>query len=47
MVVVVVAESDDAVTVEGNLYFPRYPTPKEAAKQILNRVAFWKGVKTD
>ena len=85
---VVIAESDDVVTVEGNLYFPRsavkdgllspsktvtvcgwkgdcnyydlnvdgkvnpdavwyYAHPKDAAKQILNRVAFWKGVKTE
>jgi uncharacterized protein (DUF427 family) len=22
-----------------------YPTPKDAAKEIVNRVAFWKGVK--
>jgi uncharacterized protein (DUF427 family) len=85
---VVIAESDDVVTVEGNLYFPRssvkagllepsatttvcpwkgtanyynlvvggetnpdavwyYPTPKDAAKQITDRVAFWKGVKTE
>ncbi|MGY1718664.1 DUF427 domain-containing protein [Blastococcus sp. SYSU DS0552] len=82
---VVVAESDDIVTVEGNAYFPRaavrddvlrpsetqtvcpwkgtasyyslevdgqrnpdaawsYPEPKDAAKQISGRVAFWKGV---
>jgi uncharacterized protein (DUF427 family) len=82
---VVVAESDDIVTVEGNAYFPDasmkreyfkpsdthtvcgwkgtasyyslevngktnrdaawyYPEPFEAAKQILGRVAFWKGV---
>ena len=81
----VIAESDDTVVVEGNLYFPRdsvrsgylresgthsvcpwkgtasyyslevdgktnpdavwyYPTPKDAAKQITDRVAFWKGV---
>ena len=84
----VIAESDDVVTVEGNLYFPRsavkdallkpsdtttvcswkgvasyfdlvvngevnkdavwyYATPKDAAKQIAGRVAFWKGVKTE
>ena len=82
---VVVAESDDIVTVEGNAYFPRdavredvlrpsdhhtfcpwkgtasyyslevggqlnrdavwyYPTPKDAAKEITDRVAFWHGV---
>ena len=82
---VVVAESDDIVTVEGNAYFPRdavredvlrpsdhhtlcpwkgtasyydleadgqvnrdavwyYPTPKDAAKEIGGRVAFWHGV---
>ena len=82
---VVLAESDDIVTVEGNAYFPEsslkkelfkpsdthtvcpwkgtasyyglevdgklnpdaawyYPAPKDAAKQILGRVAFWKGV---
>jgi uncharacterized protein (DUF427 family) len=82
---VVVAESDDIVTVEGNAYFPRdavredvlrpsdhhtlcpwkgtasyydlevegrvnkdavwyYPTPKDAAKEIRGRVAFWHGV---
>jgi uncharacterized protein (DUF427 family) len=82
---VVVAESDDIVTVEGNAYFPRdavrenvlrpsdhhtlcpwkgtasyydlevegrvnkdavwyYPTPKDAAKEITGRVAFWHGV---
>ena len=82
---VVVAESDDIVTVEGNAYFPEaslkreyfkstpthttcawkgtasyyslevngktnpdaawyYPRPSEAAKEILGRVAFWKGV---
>jgi uncharacterized protein (DUF427 family) len=82
---VVVAESDDIVTVEGNAYFPReavrddvlrpsehhtvcpwkgmasyydlevdgqvnrdaawyYPTPKDAAKEIAGRVAFWHGV---
>ena len=81
----VVAESDDIVTVEGNAYFPReavradvlrpsdhhtlcpwkgtasyydlevegrvnkdavwyYPTPKDAAKEIRGRVAFWHGV---
>jgi uncharacterized protein (DUF427 family) len=84
----VIAQSEDVVTVEGNLYFPRsavkdallkpsetttvcawkgvasyfdlvvngevnhdavwyYPTPKDAAKQIAGRVAFWKGVKTE
>lgn len=83
----VVAQSDDVVTVEGNLYFPRasvtaelrpsntvtqcpwkgscsyfdlvvdgevnhdavwyYPAPKDAAKQIAGRVAFWKGVKAE
>ncbi len=83
---VVVAESDDIVTVEGNAYFPEatvlagvvkpsshtsvcpwkgtaryhslevdgvvnenavwyYPEPKDAAKDIHGRVAFWKGVK--
>ena len=82
---VVVAESDDIVTVEGNAYFPieavrdgvlrpsathsvcpwkgtasyydlevdgkvnrsaiwYYPTPKDAAKEITGRVAFWHGV---
>ncbi|MFO0604823.1 MAG: DUF427 domain-containing protein [Polyangiales bacterium] len=82
---VVLAESDDIVTVEGNAYFPaeslrrehfspsdthtvcgwkgtasyhhvtangrvnrdaawHYPEPREAAKQIRGRVAFWKGV---
>ena len=82
---VVVAESDDIVTVEGNAYFTRdavredvlrssghhsfcpwkgtasyydlevdgkvnrsaiwyYPTPKDAAKEITGRVAFWHGV---
>jgi uncharacterized protein (DUF427 family) len=82
---VVIAESDDIVTVEGNAYFPRaavredvlrpsethtrcpwkgrasyftlevdgqtnrdaawyYPEPKDAAKEITDRVAFWKGV---
>jgi len=81
----VIAESDDIVTVEGNAYFPRdavredvlrpsdhhtvcpwkgtasyfdlevdgavnkdavwyYPTPKDAAKEITDRVAFWHGV---
>jgi uncharacterized protein (DUF427 family) len=82
---VVIAESDDIVTVEGNAYFPRaavredvlrpsdshtvcpwkgtasyydlevdgavnkdavwyYRTPKDAAKEITDRVAFWHGV---
>lgn len=82
---IVLAESDDIVTVEGNAYFPAsslnkahtkdsptktvcgwkgeasyydvvvgdevnagavwyYPTPKEAAKEIKDRVAFWRGV---
>ena len=82
---VVIAESDDIVTVEGNAYFPLedvrqdvlrpsethtwcpwkgtasyydlevdgkvnanavwfYPTPKDAAKEINGRVAFWHGV---
>ena len=82
---VVIAESDDIVTVEGNAYFPRealrddvlrpsdthtfcpwkgeasyhslevdgelndaalwyYPEPMDAAKQITDRVAFWRGV---
>ena len=82
---VVIAESDDIVTVEGNAYVPRealrddvlrpsethtwcpwkgmasyyslgidgrvnkdavwyYPEPKDAAKEITDRVAFWKGV---
>lgn len=82
---VTIADSDDAVVVEGNHYFPLesvdpallkpssltsvcpwkgtasyytlvaggaenpdavwyYPTPKEAAKAIAGRVAFWKGV---
>ena len=81
----VIAESDDIVTVEGNAYFPReavredvlrrsetqtvcpwkgtasyltlevdgqvnrdaawyYPEPKDAAREIAGRVAFWKGV---
>ena len=81
----VVAESDDIVVVEGNLYFPResikeeyfkpsstnstchwkgvasyyslemdgktnqdaawfYPDPSEAAMNIKDRVAFWRGV---
>jgi uncharacterized protein (DUF427 family) len=84
----VIAESDDTVTVEGNIYFPRdsvrddvlvgsdthsvcpwkgtasyfslavdgkanpdaawyYPAPKDAAKEITDRVAFWKGVKIE
>ena len=84
----VIAESDDIVTVEGNLYFPAdslkreffepsskqttcpwkgvasyfdivvdgqrndaaawyYPEPKEAAAQIRDRAAFWKGVTTE
>ena len=82
---VVIAASDDIVTVEGNAYFPRaavrddvlrpsdthtwcpwkgtasywslevggrtnadaawyYAEPKDAAKEITDRVAFWKGV---
>jgi uncharacterized protein (DUF427 family) len=82
---VLIAESDDIVVVEGNLYFPRasvsdellrssdtqtvcpwkgtasyyslevdgqtnpdavwyYPAPKDAAKEITDRVAFWHGV---
>ena len=82
---VVVAESDDIVTVEGNAYFPRaalrddvlrpsdthtfcpwkgtasyfslevdgktnrdavwyYPEPKRVAREITDRVAFWRGV---
>ncbi|MCF6743999.1 DUF427 domain-containing protein [Blastococcus sp. KM273128] len=82
---VVIAESDDVVTVEGNAYFPRdavradvlrpsdkhtvcpwkgtasyftlevdgqqnpdaawyYPEPKDAAREITGRVAFWRGV---
>jgi uncharacterized protein (DUF427 family) len=82
---VVIAESDDIVTVEGNAYFPLhavredvlrpsdhhtvcpwkgtasyydlevdgavnkdavwfYPAPKDAAKEITDRVAFWHGV---
>lgn len=82
---VVIAESDDIVTVEGNAYFPEgslkkeffkstdthtscawkgtasyfsvevngkvnvdaawyYPRPADAAKEILGRVAFWRGV---
>jgi uncharacterized protein (DUF427 family) len=82
---VVIAESDDIVTVEGNAYFPRgavrdevlrpseahsfcpwkgtasyfdlevggqvnrgaawyYPEPKDAAREITGRVAFWRGV---
>lgn len=81
----VIAESDDIVEVEGNVYFPRsslnqtyfkpsgkhtvcgwkgtasyysievdgvlnedaawfYPEPKERARHITDRVAFWKGV---
>lgn len=81
----VIAQSDDIVIVEGNVYFPAscvdagllrdsathtvcswkgtasyydlvvnsmvnrdavwyYPEPSDAAKQILGRVAFWKGV---
>jgi len=81
----VVAESDDIVEVEGNMYFPAdsinkaffkdssthtvcpwkgtasyysldvdgkentdaawyYPTPKDAAREIKDRVAFWRGV---
>lgn len=81
----ILAESDDIVSLEGNLYFPisslkkefikesqftstcpwkgkaayysievngitnrdaawYYPQPKEAAKEIRGRVAFWKGV---
>lgn len=79
------AETNDFVLIEGNVYFPEssinqeyfkesntsthcpwkgdasyytievdgkenkdaawyYPTPKDAAKEIKNRVAFWKGV---
>jgi len=82
---IVLAESDDIVTVEGNAYFPVasikrelfvpsnthttcgwkgeasyysvvvegkrnedaawfYPSPKDAAKNITGRVAFWRGV---
>ena len=82
---VLIARSDDIVTVEGNAYFPAdavtpgvlkdsattsvcpwkgtahyyslvaaggenkdavwyYPEPKDAAKEIKGRVAFWKGV---
>ncbi|SEL60473.1 Uncharacterized conserved protein, DUF427 family [Blastococcus sp. DSM 46786] len=82
---VVIAESDDIVTVEGNAYFPRdsvrddvlrpsekhtvcswkgtasyvtlevdgqqnpdaawyYPEPEDAAREITDRVAFWRGV---
>ncbi|MCF6506253.1 DUF427 domain-containing protein [Blastococcus sp. MG754426] len=82
---VVIAESDDIVTVEGNAYFPRgsvradvlrpsethtvcpwkgtasyftlevdgqqnpdaawfYPEPETAAREITDRVAFWRGV---
>jgi len=85
---IVIAESDDIVTVEGNAYFPRasvreellrpsdthtvcpwkgtasyftlevdgqvnpdavwyYPEPKDAAKEITDRVAFWHGVQVD
>jgi uncharacterized protein (DUF427 family) len=81
----VLAETDDIVIVENNVYFPReaiadevlrdsethtvcpwkgtasyydvvvdgevnrdaawyYPSPKDAAKQIAGRVAFWRGV---
>ena len=84
----VIAQSDDIVIVEGNLYFPvgavspgllrpsqtvttchwkgscnyydlvvggrvnadavwYYPEPKDAAKQIKGRVAFWKGVEIE
>lgn len=84
----VIAETEDTVLVEGNVYFPRdsvrddvlvesdthsvcpwkgtasyfslvvdgqtnpdaawyYPTPKDAAKEITDRVAFWKGVKVE
>jgi uncharacterized protein (DUF427 family) len=83
-----IAQSDDVVVVEGNLYFPKsavrpgllrpsatlttcpwkgscsyydlvvggqvnadavwfYPAPKDAAKQISDRVAFWKGVQVE
>lgn len=82
---VILAESDDIITVEGNPYFPAnsiqaqyfqpsdetsfcpwkgtahyytivvngetnsgaawyYPEPKEAAQQINERIAFWRGV---
>ncbi|MGY1592337.1 DUF427 domain-containing protein [Geodermatophilus sp. SYSU D00708] len=85
---IVLAESDDIVTVEGNAYFPRdavrddvlrpsettsfcpwkgtasyysvhvdgetnadaawfYPEPKDAAREITGRVAFWRGVEVD
>jgi uncharacterized protein (DUF427 family) len=81
----VLAETDDVVTVEGNLYFPAsalrreylsqsdttsvcpwkgtasyysvtvdgdtntdavwyYPSPKEGAEQVQDRVAFWNGI---
>jgi uncharacterized protein (DUF427 family) len=51
----VLAESDDTVVVEGNHYFPTvnkdaawyYPEPKDAAKQIFDHVAFWKGVEVE
>ena len=53
---VVLAESAHTIRVEGKYYTLRigepanpdaawyYPQPKEAAKQISGRVAFWKGV---
>jgi len=82
----IIAQSDDTVVVEGNVYFPMnslkenyfnktdtstvcgwkgnasyfdiivdgetnkdaawyYPTPKSAAIEITNHVAFWKGIK--
>ncbi|MGL5859429.1 MAG: DUF427 domain-containing protein [Angustibacter sp.] len=85
---ITIADSDDTVVVEGNLYFPRaslrddvlrdsattttcpwkgeasyytlehdgersedavwyYPQPLDAARQITNRVAFWKDVVVD
>lgn len=43
----VLAESDDTVVVEGDHYFPRESLPSdqfEAAEEIRDRVAFWKGV---
>ena len=43
-----IAESDDTVVVDGQTNADAawyYPTPKDAAKQIQDRIAFWKGVK--
>ena len=39
-----------SVVVDGNVNKNAawyYPEPKDAAKQIMGRVAFWKGVKVD